>query len=597
MFRIRRVLDDALSIDERAIAQVQETLRSQFADLREADVRSLPDKLRKPHKYRFRHLLFVADDGRGSVKGFALVSHEPELNFCFLDYLATGRQLSGAGVGGALYQWVREEARALGSTGLLFESAPDDPAQCPSPEVCKANVARLRFYERFGARPIEGTAYESGIEAGEHGYPHLMYDDLDRGRPLRRNTARRACRAILEHKYGHLCSTAYIDRVVASFHDDPVRLRAPRHANPDADRPVRQPLLIRQRIMLVVNDRHDIHHVRDRGYVEAPVRIGAILKDLAPTGLFHQVEPRHFSEAHIRAVHDARFVDYLRRACENTPPGKSLYPYVFPIRNATRPPRELTIRAGYYCIDTFTPLNANAYLAATRAVDCALTAARAILRGARLAYALVRPPGHHAERRSFGGFCYFNNAAIAAQHLCGQGRVAILDVDYHHGNGQQDIFYERPDVLTVSIHGHPRFAYPYFSGFEEERGSGPGTGFNVNYPLPEALSAARYRQVLERALGRIRAFGPTFLVVALGLDTARGDPTGTWSLSGGDFAANGRLIGAMRMPTLIVQEGGYRTRTLGSNARHFLTALTGAAYGLPPGAVTRPPTVVRDQPP
>jgi acetoin utilization deacetylase AcuC-like enzyme len=234
--------------------------------------------------------------------------------------------------------------------------------------------------------------------------------------------------------------------------------------------------------------------------------------------------PRPFAEKHITAVHDADFVSYLRRACADVPENKSLYPYVFPIRNKTRPPREPSVLAGYYCIDTFTPLHRNAWPAARRAVDCSLTAAREILDGRRLAYALVRPPGHHAERRSFGGFCYLNNNAIAAQYLCAHGKVAILDIDYHHGNGQQDIFYRRSDVLTVSSHGHPRFAYPYFSGFEDERGEGEGEGFNLNLPLAETADGPRYREALARALKRIQQFVPQFLVVALGLDTAKGIP-------------------------------------------------------------------------
>ncbi len=191
----------------------------------------------------------------------------------------------------------------------------------------------------------------------------------------------------------------------------------------------------------------------------------------------------------------------------------------------------MPVRAGYYCIDTFTPLNKNAYLAAKRAVDCALTAAEAILEGYRLAYALVRPPGHHAERGAFGGFCYFNSAAVAAHFLSTYGRLAILDIDYHHGNGTQEIFYERPDVLTISIHGHPRFAYPYFNGFPTERGEGSGRGYNVNYALPETVTPETYQKTLGKAIKRITRFRPRFLIIAFGLDTARGDPTGTWSLS------------------------------------------------------------------
>ncbi|TFG39266.1 MAG: histone deacetylase family protein, partial [Candidatus Aminicenantes bacterium] len=237
---------------------------------------------------------------------------------------------------------------------------------------------------------------------------------------------------------------------------------------------------------------------------------------------------------------------------------------------------------GYYCIDTFTPLDGNAFRAARRAVDCALTAAHAVLDGRRLAYALVRPPGHHAESRAFGGFCYFNNTAIAAAELAHHARVAILDLDYHHGNGQQEIFWERGDVLTLSIHGHPNFAYPYFSGFADERGAGDGLGANRNYPLEETVEGPRYREVLARALSRVEKHRTEILVVALGLDTGRKDPTGTWNLSAADFTANGRMVSALKLPTLVVQEGGYRVRSLGVNARSFFTGLWQGAFG--PGA-------------
>jgi acetoin utilization deacetylase AcuC-like enzyme len=212
----------------------------------------------------------------------------------------------------------------------------------------------------------------------------------------------------------------------------------------------------------------------------------------------------------------------------------------------------------------------NAFLAARWGVNCTLTAADSILSGNPMVYVLTRPPGHHAERHSFGGFCYFNNAAIAANYLSKYGNVAILDVDYHHGNGQQQIFYERPDVLTISIHGHPSFAYPYFSGFREEKGEKEGLGYNHNFPLEEVINGEQYRIVLNKAIILIKNYKPDFLIIALGLDTAKGDPTGTWTLTAKDFYLNGKTLAELSLPVLFIQEGGYRNRFLGINARNFL---------------------------
>jgi len=578
MFRIRRIYDDTLAIDRETIDQVQQILRSQFSAVSESEINSLAQKLSNPLKYRFRTILFVADDMKPRVKGFALLNHAPDLSFCFLDFISVDPKAAASGIGGALYARVREEARSLATDGIFMECLPDDPKICRDPATVKQSRARLRFYERYGALPIINTTYETPLKPEYDCPPYLVYDDLGSGKPLARERARQVVRAILIRKYGKDCPAGYIDMVVDSFRDDPVVRRPPRYIKKEPIR-VYHTKSLEKLIGLIVNEKHDIHHVRERGYVEAPVRIASILKGIEPTGLFERLPARHFSERHIKKVHDPKFVDYLNQVCTGLEPGKSVYPYVFPIRNATKPPKDLPVRAGYYCIDTFTPLNHNAYRAAKGAVDCALTAAQLLEKGYRLTYALVRPPGHHAESRVFGGFCYFNSAAIAANYLSREGRVAVLDIDYHHGNGTQDIFYHRNDVLTLSIHGHPSFAYPYFSGFREEVGEGAGRGFNRNYPLPETLEGSGYRPVLARALKRIRAFKPHFLVVALGLDPAEKDPTGTWSLMAADFEENGRMLGNLRLPTLIVQEGGYRTRSLGANARHFFLGLWTGMHG------------------
>jgi acetoin utilization deacetylase AcuC-like enzyme/GNAT superfamily N-acetyltransferase len=577
MFVIRRVYDAMTPRNRERLAQVQAILRAQFPGLKESVVNRLPDELTNPLKYRFRSVLFVAEDERLAVHGFALLEHAPDLNFCYLDFISTSRGRTGRGIGGALYERVREDAAALGVVGLFFESLPDDPALSPDSKIRAQNAARLKFYEHYGARPIANTRYETPVKPGGTDPPYLVFDPVGSNVPLRRGAAREIVRAILERRYGGTCSPSYITMVVDSFKDDPVVRREPRYLRGEAAVPaVQRPG--ERKITLVVSDAHQVHHVRERGYVESPVRIRSILAEIEPTGLFERVAIESFPPKHIEAVHDRDFVRYLRDASANVPEGESVYPYVFPIRNPHRKPDDLPLRAGYYCIDTFTPINANAYRAAVRAVDCALTAAWRILDGDSLAYALVRPPGHHAERRAFGGFCYFNSAAIAAHYLSAQGRVAVLDIDYHHGNGTQDIFYGRNDVLTISIHGHPRFSYPYFSGYDDERGEGGGLGFNLNMPLPEHVDGDAYRRVLARALERIAKFAPTFLVVSLGLDVVRGDPTGSWSLSARDLLLNGRMVGALGLPTLVVQEGGYRTRTLGVNARNFFQGLWQGAH-------------------
>ncbi len=571
MFRIHKIFDVTTSTNRQLLSQVQAMLRVQFNALSEKDIAKLPAQLANPMKYRFRSILLVAEDGHATVRGFAMLLHAPDLNFCYLDYICAGRGETGRGIGGALYERVREEALQLGVVGIFLECLPDDPALSPDPAIRKQNAARLKFYERFGARPLANTAYETPLTNDATDPPYLVFDNLGQKPGLSRDKTRNIVRAVLERKYANVCPPEYVDKIVKSIKDNPVQMREPRYLKnsetPAKNRPKQR------RIALIINAGHSIHHVNDRGYVEAPVRIASITKELDKTDYFEALAPRKFGVSVIEKVHKPEFVQFLQKACANVPPGKSVYPYVFPSRNRARPPKELPLRAGYYCIDTFTPLNANAYKAARGAVDCTMTGADWLLGGGRAAYALVRPPGHHAETEAFGGFCYFNSGAIAAHHLSDRGKVVLLDIDYHHGNGAQDIFYRRKDVYTISIHGHPRYSYPYFSGFDDEKGEDEGKGYNLNFPLRENLDGEAYRKVLAVALDKIRKYDPQFLVLALGLDTAKGDPTGSFSLMAKDFRENGRMIGALSLPTLVVQEGGYRTQTLGINARNFFTGL------------------------
>jgi GNAT superfamily N-acetyltransferase len=348
MFRIRKIYDDTAPANQDAIVQVQAILRAQFPALKTREIRKLASQLRNPLKYRFRSILFVAENGRGQVKGFAFLLHAPDLRFCYLEYISVASRVTGGGIGSALYERVREEALALDAVGLFFECLPDDPVLSRDPDIRRQNVARLKFYERYGARPIVNTAYETPLNPGEDNPPYLMFDALGRREPLGREVARPIVRAILERKYGDVCPKSYIDGVVASFNDDPVQLRGFRHPRGNSRQQTSLLPVRSRRIALIVNAKHEIHHVHERGYVESPVRIGSILKEILPLELFEQLPVRHYSQAWIKAVHDAAFVDYLKRACAAVGPEKSIYPYVFPIRNAARPPRELPVRAGYY---------------------------------------------------------------------------------------------------------------------------------------------------------------------------------------------------------------------------------------------------------
>jgi len=573
MFRIRTLYDDTTAANREAIAQVMAINRRQFLNAKTHGLEHLAEQLRDPMRFDYRSILLVVENGSDRVRGYALLLHMPDLDIAYLDLISTAPDRSGGGIGALLYQRIREEAVALGATYLFFECSIDDPSVISDTTTLEQNRRRLKFYEWLGVRPITNNQYATPTHAGDRDLYFLLVDGLGRTQLPSRAIVQRVVRAVLERKYAHLFDEVAIAAVADSFTDDPVLLRPPRYLRRVVKTAPVQRSTNDKGIALIVNEGHEIHHVRDRGYVEAPVRIPVILREIDKTGLFKHSPSRRTPDALLERVHDPAYVDYLKRACALLPEHKSIYPVIFPLHNRGRPPRDIELQVGYYCSDTFTPLHRNVYAAARGAVDCAVTGAERLFEGHRLAYALVRPPGHHAERRVFGGFCYFNAAAVAAEYLSRYGRVAVLDIDYHHGNGTQDIFYRRADVLTVSIHGAPPTVYPHFAGFADETGEAEGVGFNLNLPLPEHITVERYRKALATALRRIRKYQPAHLIVCLGLDTAKADPIGTWTLQANDFSACGHAIGALGLPTLVVQEGGYRTRTLGINARHFFEGL------------------------
>ena len=572
MIKISRIYRTVLPIEKQRISQVQEIFRQNFSAVADyAD--KIPQLLDEPVKFGYTTVLLVSETSQGNVNGFSLFMIFPNVKCALLDFIAVKSGKQGSGTGGALYEATREYLKLTDTLGLFCEVLPDDPAVVTNKKELKENQRRLMFYEGYGAYPIVNTEYEMPVDDSPG--PHLVYDCLDSGRKLKRSLCRAVFRSILNYKYSHLVTPDYIEQVVESVVDDPVKIREPKYQQ------AKETVIVNPEMFhvfgMVYSDKHTIHHVNDRGYVERPVRVSTITESLKKSGLFEVVPPKNYSMNYVTAVHDRDFVNYLRDVCEKLDSKRPVYPYVFPIRHPQRKPKDMSVRAGYYCIDTFTPLDKNAYTAAREAINVSLTATDELLKGRPLVYAVCRPPGHHAESRCFGGFCYFNNAAIAANYLSKYGKTALLDIDFHHGNGTQDIFYKRSDVLTVSIHGHPNIAYPYFSGFTDEKGEGDGLGYNLNFPLDENVGEEVYLKVLDKAIIRIRSFDPAFFVVSLGLDIMKGDPTGSFALTAGTMEKIGNRLAAVNSPTLVVQEGGYDLRNL---KKGVLNYFNGFAKGM-----------------
>jgi acetoin utilization deacetylase AcuC-like enzyme len=314
---------------------------------------------------------------------------------------------------------------------------------------------------------------------------------------------------------------------------------------------------------------------------EAPVRAQFILEALQRGG-FAVLPPRDIPQARMQGVHDAEFLEFLRTAYARwSAKGRdgSMLPSGFPARGLRRDHRPSGINGamGWYTFDASTPIVAGTWDAALAAARTAMTAAALVAEGDGAAYALCRPPGHHAGRSFYGGYCYLNNAALAAQYLRdhGAGRVAVLDFDYHHGNGTQEIFWERDDVLFVSLHATPESEYPYFLGYADERGGGPGSGYTLNLPLPLGTGWPEYRAALDVALDAIGRFAPDALVVSLGVDTFEADPISAFRLTVADYARLGATLAAPGWPTVLVQEGGYAVAEIGDNVAGVLGAFEG----------------------
>jgi acetoin utilization deacetylase AcuC-like enzyme len=319
---------------------------------------------------------------------------------------------------------------------------------------------------------------------------------------------------------------------------------------------------------------------------DVPQRVEAFLAALAELGVATETPP-DLGEAPASAVHTASYVAFLKTAYarwrEMPDAGVDVLPNTFPYWSGRPesdarpecPASAIAAQVGYYLGDLSVPMTEHTWRATLVASHCAAAAADAVLGGERTAYALCRPPGHHARADRASGFCYLNNAAIAAQRLSARfPRIAVLDVDTHHGDGTQQIFYRRAEILTVSLHGDPTAYYPFFTGYADERGHGAGEGANLNIPLPAGSGDRAFLAALDRAVAAVRAFGAQALVVPLGFDTHENDPIGVLKVTTPAFREIAARIAALNLPTVITQEGGYAVAVLKDCLAHFLAGFS-----------------------
>ena len=310
-------------------------------------------------------------------------------------------------------------------------------------------------------------------------------------------------------------------------------------------------------------------------YLENPDRMDKILNALHTVNWADIHEPIDFGLDPILAVHDKEYLDFLASAwtewlVTNPKDSSTLLPATFALRRQPHKPKSLLGRAGYYMMDLSACIVEGTYQAALSSANCALSAAESVVGGERSAFGLCRPPGHHAGKDYAGGYCFINNAAVAANWLSAKGRVAVLDVDYHCGNGTQDIFYDRDDVLTISIHADPDYEYPSYIGYADECGVDKGFGYHYNFPLPAGTDDDAYIAALDQALQRIREFKPEYLVVSAGMDIYADDPLGTIKVTTDGIGKIARRIASLDLPTVIIMEGGYNNDALGRNILVFL---------------------------
>ncbi|AKS46128.1 Acetoin utilization deacetylase AcuC [Octadecabacter temperatus] len=316
---------------------------------------------------------------------------------------------------------------------------------------------------------------------------------------------------------------------------------------------------------------------------ERPSRAEYIIGRVREVDLGPVSEPDDYGMDPILAIHDADFIAFLQGAWSDWQSagfeGEAM-PTVWPARRMSQKiPTNIEGRLGYYALACETTISEGTWEAAYASAQVALTGAQRLNDGAKSVFSLCRPPGHHAAIDMYGGYCFVNNAAVAAQHLLDTGakRIAILDVDFHHGNGTQDIFDARDDVLFISLHGDPMDAFPHFLGHADETGNGNGDGFTINYPMPPNTDFKTWREALQRALAQIADYAPDKLIISLGVDTFESDPISFFKLKSEDFTTYGADIATLNLPTLFVMEGGYDIAEISVNTINVLQGFESAS--------------------
>lgn len=337
------------------------------------------------------------------------------------------------------------------------------------------------------------------------------------------------------------------------------------------------------------SEQHRLHFPKGELYggvfvrpFECPERWDYISQALEKNGYTDTTDPGQLDMSIVSRVHSEDYLRFLQQAWTLWEAGGfegDAIPTVFPARRMQqREPDDIDGKLGYFAMAIETSITAGTWDAASSSAACAQAAANHVSSGASCSFSLCRPPGHHAGIDLYGGYCFLNNAAIAAETLLSDGakKISILDVDFHHGNGTQDIFYQRNDVQFISLHGDPKDVFPNFLGYSDEKGEGNGLGYNINYPMPPATPYSKWKQALDDGIQAINKFKPDALVISLGVDTFELDPISFFKLKSDDFTDYGKALAALKLPTVFIMEGGYAVEEIGVNTVNVLNGFAGA---------------------